>query len=81
MFGGAAAAPAMERFKLRSRAVMPAIGLGIGFKEDRTMDEILVAIEVRDSAMCRMLVSNSITNSVLKTRMCTIVEPNFARPD
>ena len=75
------AAPAMEGFKLSSGAVMPAIGLGIGSKQDRTMDGILAAIEVRDSAMCRMCVSNSVTKFVLNTRMCTIVEPIFARPD
>jgi diketogulonate reductase-like aldo/keto reductase len=36
----------MEGFKLNSGAVMPVIGMGIGRKEDRTVDAIFAAIEI-----------------------------------
>jgi hypothetical protein len=48
----------MEGFKLNSGAVMPVIGMGIGRKEDRTVDAIFAAIEV--SSLCSVRGDNEI---------------------
>jgi diketogulonate reductase-like aldo/keto reductase len=60
----------MAGFKLNSGAVMPVIGMGIGMKEDRTVDAILAAIEV--STLCSVRGDNAIE---------PILWPVFPRPN